>query len=195
MPSELWLIRHGETEWSRSGRHTGRTDIPLTEHGRAVAAALGDRLREIEFARILTSPLVRARETCELAGFAKRAEVVADLREWDYGDDEGRTTAGIRTERPGWTVWRDGPRGGETAVEIAERADRVIAGVRAKDERVAAFGHGHFSRVLAARWIAKPVADGALYRLDTAAICVLAWERETPVLKLWNDTGRLPSQK
>jgi broad specificity phosphatase PhoE len=164
--TELWLVRHGETEWSASGRHTSRTDVPLTERGRAAAVALKERLAGIPFARVLTSPLARARDTCALAGFGDRAEVVDDLREWDYGTDEGRTTATIREERPALARSSEGP--------------------------VIAFSHGHLSRVLGARWIELPVAEGAHLRLDTAAISMLGWERETPALQLWNDTGRLP---
>jgi broad specificity phosphatase PhoE len=190
---ELWLVRHGETEWSVAGRHTGVTDLALTGHGTEVAARLRDRLRGIDFSRVIVSPLLRAKQTCELAGFAGRGETVADLHEWRYGEYEGRTTADIRKERPGWTVWKDGPVGGETHEQVQARADRIIASVRSGDGRVAAFAHGHISRVIGARWIGKTAGDGALLRLDTAAICVLGWERETPVIKLWNDVGRLPA--
>lgn len=193
MKSELWLVRHGETEWSLAGRHTGSTDIPLTDKGREIAAALRPRLEGVEFARVLVSPLLRARETAELAGLGGRGEIDADLHEWRYGQDEGRTSAEIRADRPGWTVWKDGPLGGETHDEVAARADRLVAKVRSLEGRVAAFAHGHISRVLAARWIGQPAADGALYRLDTAAISVLGYERETAVIKLWNDVGRLPA--
>jgi probable phosphoglycerate mutase len=186
------LVRHGATEWSTSGRHTSRTDVALTDPGREAATALRGRLAAVAFDRVLTSPLLRARETCELAGLAGRAEVVEDLREWDYGDDEGRTTAEIRAERPGWAVWADGPCRGETVDAVARRADRVVTLVRARPGRVLAFSHGHLSRVLGARWLDLPAAAGAHLRLDTAAISVLGWERETPVLRLWNDTGRLP---
>jgi probable phosphoglycerate mutase len=193
MKSELWLVRHGETEWSLAGKHTGSTDIPLTAKGCEIAAALRPRLQNIQFAHVLVSPLLRARQTFELAGFGGRGEIEPDLHEWRYGSDEGRTSAEIRAERPGWTVWKDGPLGGETHEDVAVRADRLIARVRSFEGRVAAFSHGHISRVLAARWIGRPVADGALYRLDTAAISVLGYERETAVIKLWNDVGRLPA--
>lgn len=193
MKSELWLVRHGETAWSVAGKHTGLSDIPLTEAGREAAAAAGRRLRDVSFARVMTSPLLRARETCELAGFGERAEAIADLREWDYGEDEGRTTAEIRTERPGWSVWTDGPLGGESHEGISARADRIIALVRGIDGRTAAFCHGHFSRVLAARWIGKPVVDARHLRLETSAVSVLGWERDTPALRLWNDTGKFPA--
>jgi probable phosphoglycerate mutase len=189
---ELWLVRHGETEWSASGRHTSRTDVALTERGAEKAVRVGHRLTGITFDRVLTSPLTRARETCRLAGFGDRAEVVDDLREWDYGDDEGRTTAEIRDTRPGWTVWDQGPAGGETAEEVGRRADRVVALARGTGGRVLAFSHGHISRVIGARWIELPVREGAHLRLDTASIAVLGWERETPVLQLWNSTDTLP---
>lgn len=191
--TELWLVRHGQTEWSRTGRHTGRTDIPLTGQGRIDAAALTARLAPIEFDRVLTSPMSRARETCALAGFGERAEVIDDLTEWDYGSDEGLTTAEIRKDRPGWTIWTQEPRGGETADQIGARADRFLSSIGGSGRRVLAFSHGHMSRVLGARWIGRPATGGAVLGLDTSAICVLGWERETPILKLWNDTGRLPS--
>ncbi len=192
MTNELWLIRHGETAWSIAGKHTGTTDVPLTEHGSDVAASLGPRLARVEFARVLVSPLLRARQTCELAGFAGRGQIEPDLHEWRYGTYEGLTTAQIREERPGWTVWKDGPLGGESHEEVGRRADRVVASVRGGTGRVAAFCHGHISRVIGARWIGYPVSEGSRLRLDTAAICVLGWERETAVIKLWNDVGKLP---
>jgi broad specificity phosphatase PhoE len=188
---ELWLVRHGETEWSANGRHTSRTDLVLTDTGRRQALALRPRLAGRRFVRVLTSPRRRARQTCELVGFDDQAEVLEDLAEWDYGDDEGRTTAEIRQERPGWTVWRDGPKGGETAEEVGRRADRVIALVRQADGPVLAFSHGHFSRVLGARWIELDVADGARLRLSTASISVLGYERETPAVVRWNDIAHL----
>ena len=193
MPAELWLVRHGETEWSVAGRHTGATDIPLTDNGRAAAAAVGARLQGIEFARVLTSPLARARDTCALAGFEERAEIVQDLREWSYGEDEGLTTAKIREGRPGWTVWTHGPRQGESREQISSRADRAIATIRRVEGRTLAFTHGHFSRALAIRWIGQPLVNGRHLRLETAAISVLGWERDTPALTLWNDTGKLPA--
>jgi probable phosphoglycerate mutase len=189
-PSRLWLVRHGETQWSASGRHTSRTDLDLTADGEAAAAALGKRLSGARFSRVLTSPRLRARRTAMLAGF-DRADVVDDLVEWDYGDDEGLTTAEIRAERPGWTVWADGPRGGETAEDVRRRADRLVALARAADGPVLAFSHGHFCRALGARWLGLAVAAGAHLRLSTASVSVLAWEREAPVLQHWNDTGSL----
>ncbi len=185
--SSLWLVRHGETEWSTSGRHTGRTDIDLTPEGEAAARRLAERLRGVEFARVLSSPRLRARRTAELAGL-RDVEVTEDLAEWDYGDDEGLTTPQIREGRPGWTVWTHGPRGGETAEDVRRRADRVIASARAVEGRVLAFSHGHFSRVIGARWIGLPATAGAHLELSTASISVLGWERETPTLELWNST-------
>lgn len=189
--SQLWLVRHGETEWSASGRHTSRTDLDLTPAGVEAATAVGSRLAGgPAFARVVASPRLRARRTAELAGHPA-PEVVADLAEWDYGDDEGLTTPQIREDRPGWTVWDDGPRGGETAAEVSARADRVIALARAADGPVLAFSHGHFCRVLGARWLGLPVSAGAHLKLSTASVSVLGWERETPALVHWNDTGRL----
>src|ERR1051326_8369891 len=150
---ELWLIRHGETEWSLSGAHTGRTDVPLTEAGREQAKRLGEFLARRNFALVLTSPLGRAKETCELAGFGGRAEVDANLREWDYGDYEGRTTREIREKDPGWSLWSDGAPRGEDGTAVARRADAVIARAGAADGDVALFAHGHLLRVLAARWL------------------------------------------
>jgi broad specificity phosphatase PhoE len=190
--SQLWLVRHGETEWSASGRHTSHTDVALTERGRALAANLQTRLAGIDFDLVLTSPLGRARQTCRLAGFGERAEIVDDLHEWDYGSGEGLTTAQIREMSPGWTVWSRALPGGESAAEVGARADRVIARARSAGGRTLAFTHGHLSRVVGARWIGLPVADGSRLGLDTAAVSVLGWERETPVLHRWNDTGTLP---
>ena len=187
--STLWLVRHGETEWSASGRHTSYTDLDLTPAGEKVARALAGRLGTVPFVRVLSSPRRRARRTAELAGFPD-PEVVADLVEWDYGSDEGRTTPQIREERPGWTTWSDGPRGGETADEVAARADRVVEQVRAAEGPVLAFSHGHLCRVLGARWIGLPAAAGAHLELSTGAVSVLGWERETPTLERWNDTGK-----
>ncbi|MDQ1643784.1 MAG: hypothetical protein QOJ90_3135 [Actinomycetota bacterium] len=188
---ELWLVRHGETEWSATGRHTGLTDIDLTDDGRRHAMALRKRLAGREFVRVLTSPSLRARVTCELAGFAERAEVVDDLHEWDYGQDEGLTSEQIRRDVPGWTVWDPGPRGGETAAQISERADRVIAMARGEQGAVLAFAHGHISRVIGARWIGLEAIDGARLKLSTAAVCVLDHERDVPAIDRWNDTGHL----
>lgn len=188
--SQLWLVRHGETEWSANGRHTGRTDVDLTEVGERTARGVAARLPGLPWARVLTSPRLRARRTAELAGFPA-AEVVDDLQEWDYGADEGRTTAEIRQDRPGWTVWADGPRDGELAADVTRRADRVVELARSTDGPVLAFSHGHFSRVLGARWVGRPVDFGAHLYLATAAVCVLGFERESPVIDRWNDTGSL----
>lgn len=188
---QLWVVRHGETEWSRSGQHTGRTDIELTDIGRENARALAPRLAQQDFARVLTSPLRRAAETSELAGYGGRAKRLDDLMEWDYGDDEGRTTAEIRKEHPGWTVWNEGPRRGETVWDVGARADRVIALVRSTGAAVLAFSHGHFARVLGARWVGLSPADGHRLKLSTAAICVLGYDREVAAIERWNDAGHV----
>jgi probable phosphoglycerate mutase len=185
--AELVLARHGETEWSAAGRHTGRTDLPLTEAGRLRARRLRSRLAERPFVLVLSSPLRRAAETCELAGLGARAQVRADLGEWDYGDYEGLTTAEIRRMRPGWSLWGDGCPGGETAPDVGARADRVIAEARAADGAVIAFGHGHMLRVLAARWLGLEPQRGALFALATGALCALGYERETAVIVRWNE--------
>jgi broad specificity phosphatase PhoE len=180
------LVRHGETEWSSSGRHTSYSDIALTPNGCEQAQALASRLDQIDFSLVLTSPRARARMTCEFAGFSARAEVTDDLAEWDYGKYEGRTTADIRTEVPGWTIFRDGAPGGETADEVAARADRVLARAVDAGGVVAMFSHGHFLRVLGARWIGEPPAAGAWLGLDTATLSFLGHEREQRVLRVWN---------
>jgi probable phosphoglycerate mutase len=185
---QIWLVRHGETEWARLGRHTGRTDVPLTETGRRQARALGRRLAGHHFALVLSSPLVRAADTARLAGFGDVVELDADLREWDYGDLEGRTTAEIRTDLPDWTIWSGPWPGGETAAAVGARADRVIArclhpGVGGDALLV---GHGHLLRVVAARWLGLPPSDGGMLALATATSSVLGWERERPVIETWN---------
>jgi len=184
---ELWLVRHGETEWSLSGAHTGRTDIPLTAAGRQKAAAVGRYLAGRKFAGVLVSPLGRARETCRLAGY-ENARIEPDLSEWDYGDYEGRTTSQIQAERPGWTLWGDGVPNGETAAQVATRADNVIARALAVEGEgdVALFAHGHILRVLTARWLGLPPEDGRLFALGTAAVSTLGYERETRVITRWN---------
>lgn len=184
---ELWLVRHGQTEWSRLGKHTGRTDILLTEVGRAEAQAVGRKLTGHPFVLVLSSPLSRAFETARLAGFADKVEATDDLMEWDYGEDEGRTTLEIRQERPGWTIWGDGPKGGETADQVAQRVDRVIDRVRNADGDVLVFAHGHVLRILAARWLGEPPTEGRLYALSTATVSVLGWEREWAVVERWNE--------
>lgn len=185
MASEIVLVRHGETEWSRDGRHTGRTDVPLTDAGREQARALPAALEGWSFDRVLTSPLARAAETARLAGYGE-AEPRDELREWDYGDYEGRRTADIREERPGWTLWLDGVPGGETAAEVAARVDRLLDQLRRVDGRVMVFAHGHLLRVLAVRWIGLGPEAGRLLALDTATVGVLGHERETPVIRVWN---------
>jgi broad specificity phosphatase PhoE len=183
------LARHGETEWSRSGQHTSRTDLPLLEEGRPGAEALGRRLAGRRFALVLTSPLVRARETARLAALDGVAEVTDDLRELGYGSYEGRTTAEIRIERPGWDLWRDGSPGGEPLAEAAERVDRVIARTEAADGDVALFAHGHILRILGARWLGLPPEAAGCLALSTASLCDLGYERERRVIWLWNDTS------
>jgi probable phosphoglycerate mutase len=181
---EVWLVRHGETAWSRDGRHTSTTDLPLTEEGRLVAESLRDRLRGA-FSLVLTSPRARARDTAALAGHGE-AEADPDLAEWDYGDLEGLTSEQIRQTRRGWTIWEGPVPGGEDAAQVTARLDRVVARCRGATGRVLLFGHGHALRALAARWLELPVADGRHLRLDTATVSVLGWERETPVVLRWN---------
>ncbi len=183
--SEVWLVRHGETEWSRDHRHTSTTDVPLTDNGIEVARKLEQRLDGSEFDLVLTSPRERARRTAELAGFGE-AEVDEALVEWDYGDYEGITTDEIRETVPGWTVWTHPSPGGESAEQISTRLDRIVDRVREREGRTLVFGHGHALRALAARWIEQPVEEGRFLRLDTATICVLGYERETPVILRWN---------
>ena len=183
---EILLARHGETEWSRDLRHTGRTDIPLTEKGRAQAAMLRDPLAGRSFARVLCSPLGRARETCRLAGLADQAELTEDLLEWDYGEYEGVTTKDIRERRPEWYLWRDGCPGGETAAEVGGRVDRVVDELNGLDGDAIVFAHGHVLRVMAARWLRLGPEAGALFRLDTGTLSALGWERETRVITRWN---------
>lgn len=183
---QIVLVRHGETEWSATGLHTSRTDVPLTDQGGRQAEALGRCLTEWRFAHVLTSPLQRASETCRLAGLGGVAEVRPDLMEWDYGEYEGRSTPQIRAERTGWTLWSDGAPGGESAGQVGIRADRILAEARRADGDVALFSHGHFLRVAAARWIGLPPEAGRSFALDTATISVLGHERETPVIARWN---------
>ncbi len=185
---EVWLVRHAETEWSKSGRHTGRTDVPLTDEGRERARELGARLGGLEFALVLVSPLERARETARLAGFGDACQVREDLLEWDYGDYEGITTAEIREERPDWYLWSDGVPNGETADEVAARCDRVIEEILGADGDVAVFAHGHVLRALAARWVEEPVSFGGRLFLSTGSLSLLGFEREVRVVRLWNET-------
>jgi broad specificity phosphatase PhoE len=186
---ELWLVRHAQTEWSEAGRHTGRTDVPLTDAGRAAAAQLPQRLGDRAFALVLTSPLSRARDTCALAGYGDRAQLRDDLMEWDYGEYEGRTTPEIRTGRPGWLLWRDGCPGGEQAADVGARVDRVIAEALQAGGDVALFAHGHVLRVLGARWLEQPPDFGARLALGTGAVGVLGSERAVRGLRVWGLTA------
>lgn len=185
--AELLLARHGETEWSLNGRHTGTTDLPLTENGRQRARRLAPRLESRNFVLVLTSPLQRARETCELAGLGGVAQVRDDLHEWNYGDYEGITTAQIHERDPGWSLWRDGCPNGERATDVGVRADRVIAEARAADGDVVFFGHGHMLRVVGARWAGLPSEDGGLLGLGTGALCTLGYEHDEPIIVRWNE--------
>jgi broad specificity phosphatase PhoE len=185
------LLRHGETEWSVARRHTGRTDIPLTPAGREQAARAAARMSGRAFALVLTSPLRRARETAELAGLGAQAQEDADLLEWHYGAAEGRTTAEIREEQPGWTVWGEGPDGGETVEQVAARADNVNARASGVEGDVAIVAHAHLLRILGARWVDLDPRFGARLKLDTAAVCELGREREVRAIDLWNDTSHL----
>jgi broad specificity phosphatase PhoE len=183
---QVYVVRHGETEWSLSGQHTGVTDILLTENGRAVARRLQPILAKVSFSLVLTSPLGRARETCELVGLGGRAIVEPDLMEWNYGEYEGLTAKQIHAKKPGWVIFRDGSPGGETPEEVAARADRVIARVRAAPGNVALFAHGHIFRVLVSRWIGLPPATGQHFLLDTATLNILGYYRNSPAVKVWN---------
>jgi probable phosphoglycerate mutase len=186
----VYLARHGETAWTVTGQHTGLTDLPLTEKGEDNARRLAERLRGLTFARVMTSPLQRARRTCELAGFGAAAEVDPDLVEWNYGEYEGRRTAEILAERPDWQLFRDGCPGGETAEQVGARADRAVARVRAVPGNVLIFSSAHFLRVLAARWLGLDAAAGRYFLLSTASVSALGYEHylSEPVVRLWNDT-------
>jgi len=187
----IWLVRHGETEWSKSGRHTGRTDIPLTAMGEQQGKALGRHLAGRQFALVLTSPLGRARETCRLAGFAAAAQVSDDLLEWNYGIYEGRTTAAVRAEQPGWSIWTTPILHGETVEQVGERARRVIERVDAVTGDVALFAHAHFLRILGACWVGLPAIHGRNLMLGTASLSILGYERETRVIQVWNQDWQL----
>lgn len=182
----VFLIRHGETEWSLSGQHTGITDIPLTVHGRTLPTLLAPVLEKVDFARVYTSPLSRARETCALAGLGERAEIDKDLVEWNYGDYEGLTPKEIHAEAPDWMLFRDGCPGGESPEDVARRVDSVIERVRAVERNVALFAHGHVFRVFAARWLGLPPAAGCHFLLNTATLSVLSYYRGVPAIKRWN---------
>jgi broad specificity phosphatase PhoE len=183
---ELVLVRHGETEWSRDHRHTGRTDVPLTAEGRRQAERLHDALAEWDYARVMTSPLRRALDTCRLAGYGDRAERSDALLEWDYGEYEGETTDRIRESRVGWNLWRDGCPGGESAAVVGARVDPLVSELKESEGDVVVFAHGHVLRVLAARWVELPPEAGTCFWLATATISVLGFERETAVFKRWN---------
>ena len=185
MDEQLFLVRHGQTEWSRDGRHTSVTDLPLLPEGEEVARGLRDRLAGTSYAQVLTSPRQRARRTAELAGFPD-AELDEDLVEWAYGEYEGITTAEIRESVPGWSVWTGPTPGGETAEQVSTRLDRVVARVRSADGPTLVFAHGHSLRGLAARWLGLPVTDGRLFHLDTATLSVLGEDRGEPVVGRWN---------
>ena len=190
---EVVLVRHGQTEWSASGKHTGRTDIPLTDLGRRQADVLGGALGGVEFALVLSSPLIRAWETMDRAGYATRGVATDDLLEWDYGVYEGRRTDDIRTEIPGWSVWTHPIIDGETIDEVGARADHAIARALSVDGRVALFAHGHLLRILGARWMGLPAVAGRNLRLDTATVSTLGWERENRVVRHWNEVCHLRS--
>lgn len=192
------LVRHAQTAWSLSGQHTGTTDLPLTEQGRTLTRQLRDRLAGEHFDRVLTSPLQRAAETCRIAGFADRAEVHHDLVEWDYGAHEGRTTADIRTDHPGWDLWRDGAPDGETPQEMSARMDRVVSELLQTCEHggdVLVFAHGHSLTALTIRWLGLPITHGRHLRLGTGAVSLLGWKREVRVLEIWNDRSHLQGSR
>ena len=193
LPLKIYFIRHGETAWSLFGQHTGRTDLPLTSHGQAMARELATALKGITFSLVLTSPRLRARTTCELAGFgAMGVQTEANLAEWDYGDYEGMRTSEIREQRPGWDVWEDGCPGGETPAGVSARADRLIARLRDVNGKVGLFSHGQFGRVLAARWIGLPVAQGQHFANAPGSISILGFETDHPdrrVISQWNATA------
>ena len=185
--TEVVLVRHGETEWTRTRQHTGKTDIPLDEEGERQAQLVGEALRGREFGLVLTSPLKRAAETCRLAGFGDVAQARAELAEWDYGEYDGRTTADIRAERPDWSLWRDGVPGGESTADVGRRADHIVEELRRASVDALVFGHGHQLRVLTARWLGLEPSEGRLFALSTATLSVLGHERETPVIWRWNE--------
>jgi broad specificity phosphatase PhoE len=182
----IYLLRHGETEWSRLGKHTGVTDISLTKNGRAAAQRLHSVLANETFGLVLTSPMRRARDTCELAGLGDAAIIDPDLLEWNYGDYEGLTTSEIRSKRPDWSLFRDGCPGGESPEQVASRAERIISKMQETERHVALFAHGHIFRVLAARWINLPASHGERFLLDTATLSVLGYYYQTPAVKIWN---------
>ena len=189
--AELWLIRHGETEWSLSGQHTSRTDIPLTHHGRQRAVEIRDYLKSRKFSLVLTSPRQRAQETCRIAGFGEIAQVDENLSEWDYGQYEGRTTAEIRKEQTGWSIWDGTPPDGESLEQVAARCRKVIDRSLAAGGKVALFSHAHLLRILAATWMGLPPKSGSLLVLGTGSVSTLSFERETRVIQTWNRSFEL----
>lgn len=196
MAPRILLARHGQTAWSKLGKHTGRTDVPLLEESKRGAKLLGERLardpwRGLPGVEVRTSPLVRASESCELAGFGVRADPWDALMEWDYGDYEGMTPAEIQAVRPGWLIWRDGVPGGESVADVGARADEVVGWARSAERDVLVFAHGHILRTLAARWLGFDVSFGARIRLEPTSLSVLGWAYGAPALERWNDTGHL----
>lgn len=187
---KVYIIRHGETEWTKSRQHTGLTDIPLTDKGRTQAGWLKKKLAGKQFKKVFCSPLQRAKETCEIAGFMKEAEMDPDLVEWDYGNFEGKTTPEIRETHPGWTIFENGAEGGESIGDISTRTGRIISRLRDISGDVALFSSGHISRALAAKWLGLSVKEGRLLILSTASLCILGYERETPAIVLWNETSQ-----
>lgn len=187
---DLWLMRHGETDWSAAGQHTGRTDVALNERGKHQAMQLKQQLMDLQFARVLTSPLQRAAETCRLAGYGDVAEPWDGLMEWDYGDYEGLTTAQVRVDRPGWLIWNEGVPHGEAVTDVGRRADDVLAELAGTSGPVAVFGHGHMLRILTARWLGLHPEDGRLMTLDAGSVSHLGHEHDYPVVRQWNLTGR-----
>ena len=190
---QVYLARHGETEWSLSGQHTGTTDLPLLAHGETQARQLGERLAGIEFDRVWSSPRIRATRTAELAGFVGRVEVVPDLAEWHYGDYEGLLTDEIHARHPGWLIYRDGCPNGESPEEVSARADRVVARLRKLEGTTIIFCHGHFTRIVAIRWLGLPILDGRFFKLGTASLSRVSCghDREDPVIDLWNDRSHV----
>jgi len=186
IPDHIYLIRHGETEWAKNGRHTGRTDIPLTDAGREQAGFLLPIFDDVKFSRILSSPLQRALETVKLAGVGSRVELDDDLKEWDYGDYEGITTQQIREKVPGWTIWTHPCPNGETIQQITARADRVVAQLRSTKGNIAVFSHGHFLRVLVCRWMDVGADSGRHFMLGTSTLSILGYEHDVPAIKTWN---------
>jgi len=183
---EIYLVRHGETEWSLSGQHTGSTDIPLTENGKAVARELGEKLIGIEFTAVWSSPMSRALDTARLAGYEHDVRIDDRLKEWTYGDYEGKTTPEVRETRPDWFLWRDGCPGGESPEQVGHRSDELIDEVRAVEGDVLLFAHGHILRVITARWLGYPPGDGMHFSLGTATLSILGWEREAASIWRWN---------